>query len=150
MSNNDIGKKISKRRKELCLTMDQVGEAVGVGKSTVQRWESGQIQNMRRDKIKALADILQMAPQELIQDIPAKQKMPYIRVKTLKRSMAQSIVRATVNDPAVKREPFIRFIETTNRDPQFNDMMKLWEVSSPQTKDSVIGFMKVMNSKEKE
>ena len=150
MSNNDIGKKISRRRKELGLTMDQVGEAVGVGKSTVQRWESGQIQNMRRDKIKALADVLHMAPQELIQDIPAKEKMPHIRLKTFKRSMASSMVRAVVNDPNAKNEPFIKFIETTKRDPQFSDMMKLWEVSSPQTKDSVIGFMKVMNSKEKE
>ena len=149
MSNNDIGKKISQRRKELGLTMEEVGTAVGVGKSTVQRWESGQIQNMRRDKIAALADVLHMNPVEFIPETPENPKMPYIKLKTYKRSIAQSMVRAVVNDPT-KQEPYVKLIEKTKRDPQFSDMMKLWEVSSPQTKNSVIGFMKVMNNKEKE
>lgn len=150
MSNNEIGKKISQRRKELGLTMEEVGAAVGVGKSTVQRWESGQIQNMRRDKIATLAAVLKMNPVEFIPETPAKQKMPYVKLKTFKRSMAQTMVRAVVNDPAAHKEPVAWFIEHTNYDPQFSDMMKLWDVSSPQTKDSVIGFMKVMNNKEKE
>ena len=150
MSNNEIGKKISQRRKELGLTMEQVGEAVGVGKSTVQRWESGQIQNMRRDKIATLAAVLHMDPVEFIPETSSKPQMPYIKLKTIKKSMAQTMVRAIVNDPAAHKEPVTWFVEHTNYDPQFSDMMKLWEVSSPQTKDSVIGFMKVMNSKEKE
>lgn len=150
MSNNEIGKKISQRRKELGLTMEQVGEAVGVGKSTVQRWESGQIQNMRRDKIATLAAVLHIDPVEFIPETPAKPKMPYIKLKTIKRSTAQTMVRAIVNDPAAQKKPVTWFIEHTHYDPQFSDMMKLWEASSAQTKDSVIGYMKVMNNKEKE
>ena len=38
----------------------------GVGKSTVQKWESGAIENMRCDKIAALADILQTTPSYLM------------------------------------------------------------------------------------
>lgn len=61
-----IGKKIASRRKELGLTLEEVGNAVGVGKSTVKKWESGYIANMRRDKIAALAKVLQMSPSEFI------------------------------------------------------------------------------------
>lgn len=64
----NIGEKISMRRKELGLTLEQVGNFVGVGKSTVKKWETGYIANMRRDKISLLAKILQMQPTEFIDD----------------------------------------------------------------------------------
>ena len=57
-----IGKIIKKNRLELNLTLEDVAKAVGVSKSTVQRWESGQINNMRRDRIDALSKILQISP----------------------------------------------------------------------------------------
>ncbi len=62
----DVSKLISNRRKELGLTLEEVGEAVGVGKSTVQRWESGQIKTMGSDKIAKLASVLQIDPVELV------------------------------------------------------------------------------------
>lgn len=61
-----IGNKIYQRRKELGLTLEEVGNAVGVGKSTVRRWENGMIKNMGRDKIAALAKILQINPVDLV------------------------------------------------------------------------------------
>ena len=63
---NILGDIIKNRRLELGLTLEQVGNAVGVGKSTVRKWETGNIQNMRRDKIALLADVLIMSPAELI------------------------------------------------------------------------------------
>lgn len=57
---------ISKRRKELGLTLEAVGDAVGVGKSTIYKWESGDIDNMRRDKIAMLAKVLDISPILLI------------------------------------------------------------------------------------
>lgn len=62
----DIGEKIKQRRKELGLTLDEVAEKVGVGKSTVQKWESGRIKNMRRDKIEILAKVLNMSPLDFV------------------------------------------------------------------------------------
>ena len=61
-----IGKKMYNRRKELGMTLEDVGQAVGVGKSTVRRWENGMIRNMGRDKIAALAKVLQMDPVEFV------------------------------------------------------------------------------------
>ena len=62
----DIGKMINQRRTELKLTLEQVGQAVGVGKSTVKKWEDGYISNMRRDKIALLAKVLKMNPVSVI------------------------------------------------------------------------------------
>ncbi len=62
----DIGDIIRNRRLELDLTLEEIGNAVGVGKSTVQKWENGFISNMKRDKIASLAQILQISPVTLI------------------------------------------------------------------------------------
>jgi len=57
-----INEKIKQRRIELRLTLEEVANIVGVTKSTVLKWESGQIANMKRDKIKLLANALQTTP----------------------------------------------------------------------------------------
>lgn len=62
-----IGEFINKRRLALNITLDEIGEAVGVGKSTVKKWETGYISNMKRDKIDKLAKILQVKPSVFLQ-----------------------------------------------------------------------------------
>ena len=42
--------------------MLEVAQKIGVSEATVSRWESGDIANMRRDKIVALANALQVNP----------------------------------------------------------------------------------------
>ena len=57
---------INERIKDLRLknkqTLEEVAQMVGVTKATVQRWESGLIANMRRDKIIKLAQALHTTP----------------------------------------------------------------------------------------
>lgn len=50
------------KRIELGLTMKQLAEKVGVSEGTISRWESGEIANMKRDKIVLLANALGIAP----------------------------------------------------------------------------------------
>ena len=57
---------IKQRRKELGLTLEEVGNLVGVSKSTVKKWESGYIKNMRSDKIKLLSYALRVSPLDII------------------------------------------------------------------------------------
>ena len=58
----EANEKIKLLRSELGLTLEDVGKAVGVGKSTVRKWETGDIANMRRDKIVKLARVLHTTP----------------------------------------------------------------------------------------
>lgn len=53
---------ITNRRNELGLTMKELADMVGVSEGTISRWESGEIENMRRDKIATLAKVLNISP----------------------------------------------------------------------------------------
>jgi len=57
------------QRESLKLTLEDVGNYVGVGKSTVRKWENGMINNMGRDKILKYAKILQISPLALIGEV---------------------------------------------------------------------------------
>ena len=58
----NIGDIMRVRRQELGLTLEEVGDYVGVGKSTVRKWEHGDIKNMKRDKIALISKILKLSP----------------------------------------------------------------------------------------
>jgi len=59
---NDLSTKIRDLRAKHNLTLEQVAQQVGVGRSTVRKWETGLIANMRRDKIEKLAKALHTSP----------------------------------------------------------------------------------------
>ena len=63
---NNISARIKSLRLEKGLTLEQVGNIVGVGKSTVRKWETGMIENMRRDKIASLSKALGVSPSYLL------------------------------------------------------------------------------------
>ena len=63
---NDLSTKIKRLRMERNMTLEQVAQIVGVGKSTVRKWEIGMIANMKRDKIESLAKALGTTPAYLM------------------------------------------------------------------------------------
>jgi transcriptional regulator with XRE-family HTH domain len=66
MDSKDMAKKIKELRQDKGLTLEQVANVVGVGKSTVRKWETGMIANMKRDKIASLAKALGTTPAYLM------------------------------------------------------------------------------------
>ena len=58
----NVGQQIKKLREEKGMTLEELGNKVGVGKSTVRKWETGMIANMRRDKIEKVAQALDVSP----------------------------------------------------------------------------------------
>lgn len=79
MSANDLSQKIRDLRAKHNLTLEQVAQQVGVGRSTVRKWETGMIANMRRDKIERLARALHTTPGYLMgweEEEPAVQRLP--------------------------------------------------------------------------
>lgn len=78
---NNMAQKIKDLRKEKGLTLEQVAAVVGVGKSTVRKWETGMIANMRRDKIAALAKALGTTPAYLMGWKEDDKKIPLDKVE---------------------------------------------------------------------
>lgn len=62
----EVGQLIRNRRTELGYTQKYLAELVGTTEATVSRWESGDIANMKRDKIAALARALRIPPAVLM------------------------------------------------------------------------------------
>jgi len=59
---------IKERRIALNLTQKEIADYVGVSEATISRWESGNIKNMRRDKLYKLSKILQVKGSVLTDD----------------------------------------------------------------------------------
>lgn len=57
---------IKNRRLQLNLTMKELADKVGVSEGTISRWESGEIQNMRRDKVLKLSSALNLEPGDIM------------------------------------------------------------------------------------
>ena len=69
-----IGKKIREQRTKLALTQRQVADYVGVTEATVSRWESGDIGNMKRNRIARLAKVLKVSPLLFITGVDEEEK----------------------------------------------------------------------------
>ena len=61
-----IGKRIRKRRKELNMSVDELARKVGKDRSTIYRYENGDIGNMPLELLMPMVEALEMTPQELL------------------------------------------------------------------------------------
>ena len=61
-----IGKQIRKRRKELKMSVDELARRIGKDRSTVYRYESGEIGNMPIELVSPMVEALKMTPQDLL------------------------------------------------------------------------------------
>ena len=61
-----IGKQIRKRRKELKMSGDELARKIGKDRSTVYRYENGDIGNMPLELVAPMVEALKMTPQELL------------------------------------------------------------------------------------
>ena len=74
----DLNEKIKYLRERENMTLEELAQKVGVSASTILRYETGNIKNLRRDKIKRLADALNTTPAYLMgweEDKPYKPPM---------------------------------------------------------------------------
>ena len=61
-----IGQRIRQRRKELKISADELGKQLGKDRSTIFRYEKGEIENLPLDILEPIAKILQTTPQYLM------------------------------------------------------------------------------------
>lgn len=62
----ELNEKIKYLREKENMTLEELAQKVGVSASTILRYETGDIKNLRRDKIKNLADALNTTPAYLM------------------------------------------------------------------------------------
>ena len=62
----NIGDKIRSARISKGMTQEELGNALGVQKSAIAKYEKGRVVNIKRSTLKKLSDILGIAPSELI------------------------------------------------------------------------------------
>ncbi|BDH81154.1 XRE family transcriptional regulator [Lactococcus lactis] len=99
---------LKNKRLEKKMTLEQVGELVGVGKSTVRKWENGMIENMGRDKIVALSKALNISPLDILGLTDDESVEPIIE-KTIQKMKQleeprQKIVLDTANSQLKEQE----------------------------------------------
>ena len=62
----NIGKRIRERRKELKMSVDDLAKKVGKDRSTIYRYENGEIGHMPLELVSPMVEALEMTPQELL------------------------------------------------------------------------------------
>ena len=65
-----VGEKIRARRIELGMTMDDLGKAIGVQRSAINKYEKGMITDLKRSTLSALANALDVSVMYLLDDDP--------------------------------------------------------------------------------
>ena len=61
-----IGDRIKQRRKALKMSADELGARIGKDRSTIFRYEKGEIENLPLDILEPIAKVLQTTPQHLM------------------------------------------------------------------------------------
>lgn len=64
-----IGQQIRRRRKELKMSVDELAKRIGKDRSTIYRYESGDISNMPIELLPPMIEALETTPQELLSSI---------------------------------------------------------------------------------
>ena len=80
MANGDIGSKIKAARKAAHMGQAELGEAIGIGKSSISEWESGK-RSPDIDKVKDIAKALNVTPAYLMgwdEPSPASRPLPVV------------------------------------------------------------------------
>ena len=107
MSEIGMAEKIRQLRISQKLTLEQVANEVGVGKSTVRKWETGMIANMRRDKIAALAKALHTTPEYLMGWSSSQTESQLLQYTELKLSPEAQKIAAAYDKATAKEKKMV-------------------------------------------
>ena len=62
----EMGKRIKQKREEANMTMEELGKKLGVTKSTISKYERGEISQIKRNHVEELSKILHCSPEWLM------------------------------------------------------------------------------------
>ena len=73
LTNKEIGERIKLRRKELDMTLKEIAEKANVAESTIQRYETGQINKIKLPVIESIAKAIKVNPEWLVEENARKE-----------------------------------------------------------------------------
>lgn len=123
---------IRKRREELDLTYEQLGNMIGVGKSTVRKWETGMIENMRRDNIVSLAKALNISPAILMGWEDTDEKENNIDLSTKEVILLKSFNKLNSED----KDKVIDYAKLLSSQNKYNKVVELPKIEKQTCEES--------------
>ena len=113
----NIGQRIKSRRKELKMSADELGKRLGKDRSTIYRYENGDIENLPIDILEPIADALDTTPQYLMgwndQSNPQKEKQSTERELSIKKREFMQKVAEMSDDQIARLEQILALVENT-------------------------------------
>ncbi|CAI3338614.1 helix-turn-helix transcriptional regulator [Enterococcus cecorum] len=111
---------LKEKRLEKNMTLEQVGNLIGVGKSTVRKWENGMIENMGRDKIILLSRALNISPLDILEmntdDGKEDIKDIYLRLNKDNQSIVYDFAKSKLDEQNTISDNVVPFPTTLNLD----------------------------------
>lgn len=111
---------LKEKRLEKNMTLEQVGNLIGVGKSTVRKWENGMIENMGRDKIILLSRALNISPLDILEmhtdDEKEDIKDIYLRLNEDNQAIVYNFAKSKLNEQNTVSDNVVPFPTTLNLD----------------------------------
>lgn len=101
MNNIEIGKRIRQARKKCNMSQEELGKQLGLNKSTIQRYESGQVQRIKLPILENLSMILNVNPSWIILKSDNPDYISYNDILTKEEKILISIYR-NFNDEGQK------------------------------------------------
>lgn len=81
-----VGERIKSYRLEKGWTQEELGKHLGVGKAAIQKYESGQVQNLKSSTIKTLCELFDARPFDFIFDDSFFEERPEIEIINTKKT----------------------------------------------------------------
>ena len=82
-----VGERIKQHRLEKGWTQEELGKHLGVGKAAIQKYESGQVQNLKSSTIKTLCELFDARPFDFIFDDLDYEEKPEIQIVNAKTNL---------------------------------------------------------------
>ena len=145
-----VGEKIRKRRKELGMTMEDLGKKIGVHRSAINKYEKGITTNLKASTIVALAKALDVSPVYLLDDDPPQKNIltSRLEVRPSGRTLFEQD-KATIQSGFKKLEVAQPEVKEITIDPELKSVLKLWKVSSPKAKKAAVQILRTLAKEEK-
>lgn len=128
-SQGDLGRRIHDLRTSQKLTLEQVANEVGVGKSTVRKWETGMIADMRCDKIAALAKALQTTPEYLMGwstgQSGKQKKTAYVVLSPKAQKFAAAFDKATAKEQQIIQLMLSEYLDDEKASWDFTEFLPI-------------------------